>query len=154
MLAIGSSSGGDSGNSQQDWTTMVMQQPFGRCLVGLAGAIIVGLGFALIYQAYKEKFRKKLNMSKLNGQQKNWLVKISRFGIAARGVVFIIIGFFVLQAAYKSNSNQVRGLDGALLSLSQQPFGKFLLALVAAGLVAYGIYLFVQARYRRFKFSG
>ncbi|AFZ33795.1 protein of unknown function DUF1206 [Stanieria cyanosphaera PCC 7437] len=154
LLAIGSSSGGGSGNSQQDWTAIVMQQPFGRWLVGLAGAIIVGLGFALIYQAYKEKFRKKLNMSELNGQQKNWLVKISRFGIAARGVVFIIIGFFVLQAAYKSNPNEVRGLDGALLSLSQQPFGKFLLALVAAGLVAYGIYLFVQARYRRFKFSG
>lgn len=153
LLAIGSSSGGGGGDSKQDWTATIMQQPFGRWVIGLIGAIVVGVGFALIYQAYKEKFRKKLNMSELSPQKKNWLVKICRFGIAARAVVFIIIGFFVLQAAYRSDPNQVKGLDGALLSLSQQPFGKFLLAIVALGLVAYAIYLLVQARYRRLKFN-
>ncbi|MDJ0590468.1 MAG: DUF1206 domain-containing protein [Pleurocapsa sp. MO_226.B13] len=151
LLAIGSSNGGSGGNSRQDWTAMVMQQPFGRWLVGLAGAVIVGIGFWRIYRAYKIKFRKKLNLSELKYQQEDWLVNISRFGIAARGVVFIMIGFFVLQAAKNYNPQEVKGLDGALLTLAQQPFGKVLLSLMALGLVAYAVYLLLQARYRRIK---
>ena len=155
LLAIGSSSSSSGGgsSSKQDWTATVMQQPFGRWLVGIGGAIIVGIGFYRIYRAYKVKFRKKLNLSELNIKQEKWLVNISRFGIAARGVVFIMIGFFVLQAAKNYNPQNVKGLDGALLTLAQQPYGKVLLALMALGLIAYAIYLFLQARYRRFKIN-
>lgn len=151
-LAFGSSSGG-GGNSEQDWTAMVMQQPFGRWLVGLAGVVVVGIGCYRIYEAYKTKFRKKLNLNELSTQQKKWLVNISRFGIAARGVVFIMIGFFVLQAAKNYAPNQVKGLDGALLTLAQQSSGKILLALMALGLIAYAIYLILQARYSRIKIN-
>ena len=153
LLAIGTSNSGSGGNSKQDWTAMVMQQPFGRWLVGLAGALVVGIGFWRLYQAYKIKFRKKLNLSELSSQQKDWLVNISRFGIAARGVVFVMIGIFVLQAAHQYNPEKVKGLDGALLTLTQQPFGKVLLALMALGLVAYAVYLLLQARYRQIRIS-
>ena len=155
LLAIGSSSGSSSGgsDSKQDWTAMVMQQPFGRWLVGLAGAFIVGLGFWRIYRAYKTKFRKKLDLGELNIEQEKWLVNISRFGIAARGVVFIMIGFFVLQAAKNYDPQKVKGLDGALLTLTQQPFGKVLLAVMALGLISYAVYLFLQARYRQIRIS-
>ena len=155
MLAIGSSSSSSSGgsSSKQDWTAMVMQQPLGRWLVGIAGAIIIGIGFYRIYRAYKTKFRKKLNMSELDSQKQNLLVNISRFGIAARGVVFVMIGFFVLQAAKNFDPQKVKGLDGALLTLAQQPFGKVLLALMALGLIAYAIYLFIEARYLRINFN-
>ncbi len=95
MLAIGSGGGG-GGKSKQDWTAIVMQQPLGRWLVGIAGAITIGIGFWRLYQAYKIKFRNKLNLSELNFQQQKWLINISRFGIAARGVVFIALGFFIL----------------------------------------------------------
>ena len=153
MLAIGASHSGSGGNSKQDWTATVMQQPLGRWLVGIAGALIVGIGFWRLYQAYKIKFRKKLNLSELSLQQKDWLVNISRFGIAARGIVFVMIGFFVLQAAHQYNPEKVKGLDGALLTLTQQPFGKVLLALMALGLVAYAVYLLLQARYRQIRIS-
>ena len=150
MLAIGSSnSSGGGSSSKQDWTATVMQQPLGRWLVGIAGAITIGIGFYRIYRAYKTKFRKKLNMSELNSKQENLLVNISRFGIAARGIVFVMIGFFILQAAKNFNPQEVKGLDGALLTLAQQPFGKVLLALMALGLMAYAIYLFIEARYLR-----
>lgn len=66
----------------------------------------------------------------------------------ARGC-FVIIGFFLLQAARQSDPNEVRGLDGALQSLAQQPYGPWLLGIVALGLLAYGIHAGVQARYRR-----
>ncbi len=152
LLAFGSSTG-DSGNSEQDWTAMVMQQPFDRWLVGLAGAVVLGIGCYRIYEAYKTKFRKELNLNELSTQQEKWLVNISRFGIAARGVVFIMIGFFVLQAAKNYDANQVKGLDGALLTLAQQSYGKILLALMALGLIAYAIYLLLQARYRRIEIN-
>lgn len=148
LLAIGNSSNSSGGNSKQDWTAMVMQQPLGRWLVGVAGALTIGYGFWRIYSAYKTKFRKKLNLNELDSKQKDLLVNISRFGIAARGVVFVMIGFFVLQAAKNYDPAKVKGLDGALLTLAQQPFGKALLALMALGLIAYAIYLFIQARYR------
>lgn len=154
LLAFGNNSGSSGGSSsKQDWTATVMEQPFGRWLVGIGGAIVIGIGVYRIYQAYKIKFRKKLNMSELNASQEHRLVNISRFGIAARGVVFIMIGFFVVQAAHQSNPQKVRGLDGALYTLTQQPFGKVLLTLMALGLVAYAVYLLLQARYRRFKLS-
>lgn len=154
LLAFGSSnasSGGDS--SKQDWTAMVMQQPFGRWLVGIGGAITIGIGIYRIYQAYKTKFRKRLNLNELSLSQENWLVNISRFGIAARGVVFIMIGFFLLQAAHQYNPQKVKGLDGALSTLAQQPFGKAMLGVMAIGLMSYAIYLFLQARYRRIEIN-
>ena len=154
LLAFGSSSGSSGGSSsKQDWTATVMQQPFGRWLVGIGGALVIGIGFYRIYQAYKTKFRKKLNMSELNAKQEKWLVNISRFGIAARGVVFVMIGFFVLQAAKNYNPQQVKGLDGALQTLTRQPYGKVLLGLMALGLIAYAVYLGLQARYRNFKMN-
>lgn len=152
-LAIGASNSGGGGKSKEDWTAIVMQQPFGRWLVGLVGALIIGIGCWRLYQAYQIKFRKKLNLSELNSEQQDWLVNVSRFGIAARGVVFIAIGFFVLQAAHQYNPDKVRGLDGVLLTFAQQPFGKVFLALTAAGLVAYAVYLFVEARYSRIKIN-
>lgn len=153
LLALSSSNGGSSGNSKQDWTAMVMEQPFGRWLVGIGGALVIGIGLWRIYRAYKIKFRKKLNLSELNSKQQNWLVNISRFGIAARGVVFMMIGFFILQAAKNYDPQKVKGLDGALLTLTQQPFGKVLLALMALGLISYAVYLFLQARYRQIKLN-
>ncbi|MCC0179485.1 DUF1206 domain-containing protein [Waterburya agarophytonicola K14] len=153
LLAIGASSSGGESNSKQDWTVMVLQQPLGRWLVGIAGALTIGIGFWRIYRAYKTKFRKKLNLNELSSQKQNLLVNISRFGIAARGVVFVMIGFFIIQAAKNYDPEKVKGLDGALLTLAQQPFGKALLALMALGLICYAIYLLIQARYRRIKLN-
>lgn len=154
LLAIGSSNSGSSGSqSKQDWTATVLQQPFGRWLVGLAGAITIGIGFWRLYEAYKIKFRKQLRMGELNSQQQHWLVNISRFGIAARGVVFIALGFFIMQAAYQYNPEKVRGLDGILQTFARQPFGKVFLVLIAVGLVAYAVYLFLQARYRKIRIN-
>lgn len=153
LLAIGASNSGGNDDSKQDWTAMVMQQPLGRWLVGIVGAVIIGVGFWRLYQAYKIKFRKKLKLHKLSLRQQSCLVNISRFGLAARGVVFVMIGFFILQAAKNYEPDKVKGLDGVLLTLIQQPFGKALLVLMALGLISYALYLLLQARYRLIKTS-
>ncbi|HEX8820331.1 MAG TPA: DUF1206 domain-containing protein [Archangium sp.] len=77
-------------------------------------------------------------------------MRISKLGILARGVVFVMLGTFLVQAALTANPRRARGLDGALETLAAQPHGDLLLALAAAGLVAYAVYMALEARYRRF----
>lgn len=142
-------SGGSSGDSTQDWTARVLAQPFGQWLVGTGGAFVIGMGFYQFYRAFTAKFRQKLDLHELSATEQAWIVAISRFGLLARGVVFCIIGFFLIQAARQSDASEVRGLGEALQVLAQQPYGSLLLGIVALGLVAYGINMIVQARYRR-----
>lgn len=147
-LVLGSGSGGNS-NSTQDWTARLLSQPFGQWLVGTIGAFIIGLGFYQFYKAYSAKFRKELNLTELSNTEQTWVTSIGRFGLAARGIVFCVIGFFLIQAARQSDPSEVRGLAEALQVLAQQPYGPWILGIVAVGLIAYGIYMVLQARYRR-----
>ncbi|WP_413166478.1 DUF1206 domain-containing protein [Capilliphycus salinus ALCB114379] len=148
LLAIGAGGGG-GGDSKQTWTARLLSQPFGQWLVGTIGAILIGIGLYRIYKAYRIKFRKKLNLRELDYKQEKWVVNVCRFGITARGVIFMMLGFFLIQAARQFDPSEVQGLDGALQTLARQPYGKFLLAIAAFGLVAYAVYMFVQARYRQ-----
>ena len=152
-IVIGSGSGGNS-NSTQDWTGKLLSQPFGQWLVGTIGAAVIGLGFYQLYKAYKAKFRKEMDLSQVSNVQQNWIIAIGRFGLAARGVVFCIIGFFLIQAARQYDPSEVRGLGEALQVLQQQPYGPWLLGIVALGLVAYGIYMIIQGRYRHLNTQG
>lgn len=142
-------SGGGNSNYTEDWTARLLSQPFGQWLVGTIGAFIVGLGFYQFYKAFTTKFRKQFNLSELSDTEQKWVKAISRLGLAARGVVFCVIGFFLIQAARQSDASQVQGLGEALHTLEQQPYGSWILGIVAVGLVAYGIYMVMQARYRR-----
>lgn len=151
LIVDASKASGNSGDSTSDWTARLLQQPFGQWLVGIVGAGIIGFGFYWLYRAYSTKFRKKLDLGRMSQQQKTWAIRISRIGIAARGIVFVLIGSFLIQAARQYDPSKAKGTDGALHALAQQPFGKVLLAIVALGLIAYGIYMGIQARYRRIR---
>jgi Domain of Unknown Function (DUF1206) len=145
-LIIGS--GGSSGNATEDWTARFLAQPFGRWLVALAGVIAIGVGFSYLYEAYKAKFRRHLKLSQMSHKEQTWAVRLGRFGIAARGIVFAIIGLFLIQAAHQSDASQAKGFGEALAILAQQSSGPWMLGIVALGLIAYGIYSVVEARYR------
>lgn len=146
-LIIGS--GGGSGNSTQDWTARLLAQPFGQWLVGLIGVIVISVGISYLYEAYKAKFRRHFKLQEMSANERTWAIRAGRFGIAARGIVFAIIGIFFVQAARHSDASEAKGLGEALAVLAQQPFGPWILGLVALGLIAYGIYSLVEARYRR-----
>jgi hypothetical protein len=139
----------DNGYGSRDWTALLLAQPFGQWLVGTGGTLVIGVGFYVFYQAYTAKFCRKFKLSEMSDTEKTWATRIGRFGLAARGVVYSIIGFFLIQAARQAKSKQVRGLEGALDLLARQPYGRWLLGIVAIGLIAYGLYYMVQARYRR-----
>lgn len=141
--------GSDGGESSliEDWTSLLLVQPFGQWLVGLVGAIVISVGAYYVYEAYEGKFRRKLKLHEMTSTQRIWATFAGRFGIASRGVVFGIIGIFLIQAARLSEASKTKGLDGALAILAQQPFGAWILGVVALGLIAYGVYSTIQARY-------
>ncbi|MGB3263552.1 MAG: DUF1206 domain-containing protein [Microcoleus sp.] len=142
-------SGGSSGNSTQDWTAWFLSQPFGQWLVGFGGAVTIGIGFSYIYKAFKGKFRHNFKLHEMSNNEQTWAVRLGRLGIAARGIVFSIIGVFLIQAAKQSDASEAKGFGEALASLQQQPFGPWILGLVALGLISYGIYSVIEARYRQ-----
>jgi hypothetical protein len=143
----GAGKGGDAG--PQDWTAAVLQQPFGRWLVVAVGLGIAAFGLAELVRAYRADLPKRLDLSHLSSAARVWVVRFGRMGMAARGIVFGLIGGLLVRAALNHDASQARGLGGALESLHAQPHGRWLLGLVAAGFIAYGLFELVQARYRQ-----
>ena len=116
---------------------------------GLAGSIVIGVGFSYLYEAYKAKFRRRFKLDEMSQNELTWATRLGRFGIAARGIVFVIIGLFFIQAARLSDASQTKGLGEVLTILAQQPFSPVILGIVPLGLIAYGIYSVIEARYRK-----
>lgn len=136
-------------SAAKSWTASVMELPFGNWLVVLAGLGVIGYGLYQCYKGYKAKFRKRLKEDEMSERGIKWAARCGRIGFIARGIVFLIVGGFLIEAALRYDSSQAEGLDGVLQSLVQQSFGPWLLGGVALGLVAYGLYMLIEARYRR-----
>lgn len=140
-------SGGQGGGSQH-WTGVVMEKPFGRIAIGLAGLGIVGYGLYQLVKAFKSDLDKRLNLEGSAVATRRRVVALARAGTAARGVVFAIIGWLVIKSALQYDASEAQGLQGALVTLREAAYGPYLLGLVALGLMAYGISQLVKARYR------
>ena len=146
-LVLGAS--GEGGSASESWTAALLAWPLGWLLVAAVGVGVVVGGLYQIYEAYHAEFRKYLKLGEMGEKMNDWIEHGGRFGVAARGVVFCIVGVFLVLAALQADAQEVRGLGGALAALLQRPFGPFLLGLVAFGLVAYGLLMIAVARYRR-----
>jgi hypothetical protein len=149
QLIIGTGNRRGDEESSQEWTATLLAQPLGQWLVGAIGVGIIALALYQCYLAYTAKFLEQLDRSEMSRRAETWTSRVGRLGLAARGVVFTVIGVFLMVAALTANPNQARGLSGALQALEQQPVGPWALGIVALGLVAYGLYMLVLTRYRR-----
>ena len=150
QVVTGAGSGPKSSTtSTQDWTATLLRQPFGVTLVVLAGLVVLAIAGYLYYKAYSAKFQSRFDLARLSAQMRKAVIFLGRLGYGALGVVFTIVGIFLIVAALQHNAHKAVGLDGALLQLTREPFGQLLLAVVALGLIAYGVYSFLEAAYRR-----
>lgn len=139
---------GSGNNTTQIWIARLLVQSYGQWLVGTVGAVTIGLGFLHVYRALSAEFHKRLRLIEMSRGTQTWITQIGRFGLIARGVVFMLVGHFLIQAAYYSDPSRAQLTEGALRTLDRQP-NPWLLGVVALGLVAYGIHMGVLARYRR-----
>ena len=109
---------------------------------------ILGAGVFNFWRGITRSFRKKLKLRKMSELEEKAFTAIGVVGHLARGVVFSLIGFFLVRAAWRYDPEEAVGLDGALAEILRQDYGDTLLGIVAAGLIAYGVYCFAEARYR------
>jgi Domain of Unknown Function (DUF1206) len=147
MIAFGASEGGDK-QKEDKATAYVLDLPGGPFIVGGIGLGFVGAGLFNFYRGVTRKFREKLKLVKMSEAEDKAYTVIGVVGFVARAVVFSLIGIFLLRAAYQYDPKEAVGIDGALAELAQASYGPFLLGLTAAGLFAFGLYSFVEARYR------
>jgi hypothetical protein len=141
--------GGEGGEGAERWTARLMELPLGGLLVWAAAAGIIGYGLYQLYRAFTAKLGSQLALGELPPGSASWVVGVSRFGIAARGVVFCLIGYFLTQAAARSDPSEAGGLEASLRAVSGA--GRWPFLAVALGLIAYGAYELVNARYRRIR---
>ncbi len=124
----------------QQATGTILSKPWGAWVVALGGLIIVAVGLVQISRGLHPGLDKQLKPYALSGSERRWIIRLGRLGLPARGIVFALIGLFLILAAATNNPSQAKGIDGVLASLLHQPFGPWLLAIVALGLIAFGLY--------------
>src|SRR2546430_10617094 len=147
-IIVGAGTGSQT-KKQQDLTATVMHHPGGQWLVGIVGLVIVIAGLALVFEGIRGKFLKYLQLSQMSPRMRRLVERLGMIGTAARGAVFALAGVLVIEAAVAYQPAKAGGIDKALLTLRNQPFGEVLLILAALGLIIFGIYGLCEARWRR-----
>lgn len=140
--------GSGGGSGEKGLAAWAMAQPFGPALAGAIGLGFVIGGGVTIWKGITRRFLRYLRLS---DDAQNPLVLLSVYGLVARGVVFAIIGLFFCYAAFTLDPQQAGSTADALDWVRRLPFGGILFVLVAAGLAAFGLYNFIEARYRVIK---
>lgn len=143
-----SASGGGSsgGGGMQENGQAFLQTDLGQMVLGAAGLIVIGVGFAHIYKGWKARFERYMDIP---GNQQSWARPTCRFGLISRGVVWCIVGWFLARSAWLAGNGDIKGIAEALDALRNAAYGPWLFTIVAAGLVAFGVYSVLEALYRR-----
>lgn len=140
-----------SGSQTQKMITSIMAMPWGRWAIGIIGLVALAAGLYQIYLGFKAGFDKQFETYALTAKQIKLATDAGRFGTAARGVVLAVVGGLIVFAAYRANPSQPIGMDAALATLLHQPYGLWLLGIVAMGLIAFGCYSMLSALWFRLK---
>ncbi|HUZ70108.1 MAG TPA: DUF1206 domain-containing protein [Candidatus Saccharimonadales bacterium] len=138
-----------STQQQQSVTARLLALPLGRALVIAIGVGVVIGGIVVIRGAVTRKFERNLALEKMGPRARSWAVGSGIAGNGAGGFVLALVGIFLVQAAVANNPHASKGLDQTLRTVAHAPFGQALLLIVTAGLAAYGLYSFMEMRYRR-----
>jgi hypothetical protein len=147
-VLTGSSASGSSSNPDKA-TAGVFDWPAGRALVVVGGLVLLGVGAYQLFKGIRQTFLEELKTGQMSVGMQTWITWIGTVGHVARATVFGLAGWFLLKAAYEYDAKEAVGLDGALTKILRADYGPWLLGLVAAGLLAFGVYSLSEARYRR-----
>ena len=141
---------GGGGSSKKTWLAKLMAiETVGPILVGIGGAAVLAYAGYQIYKGWTMKFKEELKTGEMSTSEERGATLAGRIGLVARGIVFGIVGVYLVKSAISTDPSQAKGVGGALQEIASQSYGMILLILIAAGLVAYAVLQFVLAKYRR-----
>jgi uncharacterized protein DUF1206 len=147
-ILIGSSSSSSSSKTEKA-TGGVLGWPLGRYIVIVAGLVVIGVAIDQGLKGIRKKFLEDSKTEQMSHGVDEAFTAVGVVGYVARAVVFALIGYFVIKAAIDFDPDKAVGLDQALSKLASSSFGPVVLGIVAAGLIAFGCYSVLDARYRR-----
>jgi hypothetical protein len=143
------SGGGGGGGGPQSTTGGVLDWPGGQILVIIAGLVLLGVAVDQGIKGFKRKFLEKSHTERMSERTKKVFTAFGVFGHLARMVIFGLMGYFLIKAAIDYDPKEAVSLDGALAKLANSAGGPLVLGAVAVGLLGFGLYSFMDARYRR-----
>jgi hypothetical protein len=142
-------------NTSSGWIHALLSKPFGRWMLALVGiSWIVGSGLGQIVAGWRGSFEKDLRLDRMSGAERAWILPLGRFGTVMRGMVFTIVGLFLVATALRQNPQDLQGMDGAMLRILGEPLGRWLLASAALGIMAFGLFSMLCARWMRIRPAG
>ncbi len=151
QLAVGWAQSSDGGSGAESLVAMILRQPFGAVLVGIAGLVLAGVGLGQVWRGASLAYLKRIDLPDLPVPV---LKVIASWGICGRGVLFTIAGGFMIYAGVTVDPSQAGSLADALDWLRQLPFGFFIYLAAALGLLSYGLFGITQAVYRHVDVDG
>ncbi|SDT82798.1 protein of unknown function [Streptomyces sp. TLI_053] len=149
-FAAGAGGESDGDGKSRTWTAHALGLPTGRVLVTVAGLVVAGVGVGTAVQALRRRFLRKLSTGRMGHRTRTAVTIVGMAGNTARGTVFTAAGVFLVTAAVRFDPQRAKGLDDTLRSLADTAAGPSLLAAVAFGLLLFGIFSFLSARWRSF----
>jgi hypothetical protein len=145
-LHILAGQGAASGDSTQKTVSTLLTNPLGGAVTVVLGVVAIGIGIGQFIEAYRATFAQDLKAGEMSSSERDIAIGLGRFGMAARGVTFLVIGWFLIQAGLHHAPSQAQGFGGAFLFLLAQPYGRWLLGIVALGFIALGLHSFAWIR--------
>lgn len=139
---------GDSGDSTRDFSTALVRSPLGVPALIALGLTVIGVGIYFIVKGVRKQFKEELHH--FEGTRRGRM--ISALGVAghvAKGIALFLVGLLFVVAAATNRPGQSTGLDGSLKALRDHPAGPYLLTAIAAGLISYGLFALVRAKFGR-----
>jgi hypothetical protein len=137
------------GDNSESKTSSIMDNTGGRWLIGFVGLVVLGVGIGMVVYGFKRKFAKHLKTSEMPAKARQTILRLGQGGYMAKGTAYGIAGVLVVAAAVTYDPDKARGLDAALKTLAGHSWGVWLLALIAVGIAAFGVYCIAQAKYRK-----
>lgn len=145
IFQFSKSTGGLSEKQIAAWT---LSQQFGQILLGLLAIGVVAFGIGQMVIAFTGSFTRGLNIP---SDREKWLCRVCKFGLVARGFIFLIVGWLFMKAAFHERSAEAGGVVDAWRFLAESPFGITLVGVVGLGLIAFAVYGMTEAAYRELK---
>ena len=133
----------------QRWSEWALHYHGGRMVVAIAGAWAAGYGLFLLSKTLTGRLDNKLEYAEMSAATVHWTNVSGRLGMLARGAIYLTIGIVMIVAGYVGTARNVVGFGGAMHAIAQDTLGWVALSATSAGLLCYGIFMMIEARYRR-----
>lgn len=144
----GNGEGSSSGSQKYQVTQELLQSTWGNIILIFIGLILIGRSIYYIYIALTGKYKERVRNYGVDERGAAYLIKAGMLGFIARGIVFTVIGYFVIRAVLEHDAGSATKGTGEAMDFIQSTGGNIVLILIALGLICYGIFMFIQAKYR------